>query len=470
MSRIHGNRQVKLTTITDDVIATNAAIADTKLATITTAGKVANSATTASVSPVADTIVLRNGLGEIQDLMDALIDVHVNEYIGQGNGTTTVFNVANGEYTPGSLQVYINGLLMKKDSFNVEESDPATGEFTFAAAPESPDEIIVSYFTGAQYALGEPSFSPGDGLEMTAGRVLQMTETGVTPGTYKSVAVDANGRVTSGTNPTTIADYGITDALSLDGGSMNGSLYAAWTPSDPLEVATKSYVDSVAAGLMDYKASVFVATTGNINLSNPGWTIDGVTCGMGCRVLVKDQDDATENGIYDFQENGSSPLPMTRSEDFDGTPYGEVSTGAYCFVDRGTVNANTSWVLTTPGQNIAIGTTELEFTQFARAGEVHDGAGLSLTGNILAVGAGDGIQVDADSVTVKLDGSTLSKSSSGLKVADNTFAAASHNQAATTVTFGANGTHWASTAPSDVEEALDRLASVLYTHLGVQIP
>jgi hypothetical protein len=43
------------------------------------------------------------------------------------------------------------------------------------------------------------------------------------------------------------------------------------------------------------------------------------------------------------------------------------------------------------------------------------GAGLTLTGEILDVGAGDGIQVDADSVTVKLDGDTLSKSASGLK-------------------------------------------------------
>ena len=35
---------------------------------------------------------------------------------------------------------------------------------------------------------------------------------GVTAGTYKSVTVNAQGHVTAGTNPTTLAGYGITDA------------------------------------------------------------------------------------------------------------------------------------------------------------------------------------------------------------------------------------------------------------------
>ena len=37
---------------------------------------------------------------------------------------------------------------------------------------------------------------------------------GVTAGTYKSVTVDVNGHVTAGTNPTTLAGYGITDAAA----------------------------------------------------------------------------------------------------------------------------------------------------------------------------------------------------------------------------------------------------------------
>ena len=39
-------------------------------------------------------------------------------------------------------------------------------------------------------------------------------DSSVEPGTYKSVTVDAKGHVTAGTNPTTLAGYGITDAAS----------------------------------------------------------------------------------------------------------------------------------------------------------------------------------------------------------------------------------------------------------------
>lgn len=38
-------------------------------------------------------------------------------------------------------------------------------------------------------------------------------DSGVTAGTYRSVTVDAQGHVTAGSNPTTLAGYGITDAL-----------------------------------------------------------------------------------------------------------------------------------------------------------------------------------------------------------------------------------------------------------------
>lgn len=48
----------------------------------------------------------------------------------------------------------------------------------------------------------------------TAGAVATtLSTTGVTAGTYKSVTVDSKGRVSAGTNPTTLSGYGITDAL-----------------------------------------------------------------------------------------------------------------------------------------------------------------------------------------------------------------------------------------------------------------
>lgn len=48
-------------------------------------------------------------------------------------------------------------------------------------------------------------------------RTISLGTSGVTAGTYKSVTVDTYGRVTNGSNPTTLAGYGITDAKIVDG-------------------------------------------------------------------------------------------------------------------------------------------------------------------------------------------------------------------------------------------------------------
>ena len=48
-------------------------------------------------------------------------------------------------------------------------------------------------------------------------RTISLAASGVSAGTYKSVTVDTYGRVTNGSNPTTLKDYGITDAKIVDG-------------------------------------------------------------------------------------------------------------------------------------------------------------------------------------------------------------------------------------------------------------
>lgn len=44
-------------------------------------------------------------------------------------------------------------------------------------------------------------------------RALSLAASGITAGTYRSLTIDAFGRATAGTNPTTLAGYGITDAV-----------------------------------------------------------------------------------------------------------------------------------------------------------------------------------------------------------------------------------------------------------------
>jgi len=175
-----------------------------------------------------------------------------------------------------------------------------------------------------------------------------LANSGATAGTYKSVTVDAKGRVTSGTTPTTLAGYSISDAY------------------------TKSQVDAIITGL-DFKQSVRAATTGNITLTALQ-TVDGISLLAGERVFVKNQTTKSENGIY-VVASGS----WTRATD---AVAGMINPGMYCFVEEGTTNADSGWVLTTNG-TITVGTTGLDFTQFNGLGQILAGTGLTKDGNTL---------------------------------------------------------------------------------------
>ena len=143
---------------------------------------------------------------------------------------------------------------------------------------------------------------------------------------------------------------------------------------------------------MDIKQSVRVATTTNITLSGTQ-TVDGVALAVGDRVLVKNQTTASENGIYVVQSGA-----WTRADDANSNQ--EVNSGLFVFVEQGTTNAASGWVLTTPNP-ITLGTTGLTFVQFSGAGQIIAGSGLSKSGNTLSVlGTANRITVSASGVDI----------------------------------------------------------------------
>ena len=188
----------------------------------------------------------------------------------------------------------------------------------------------------------------------------------------------------------------------------------------PTTAAVKQYVDSVAQGL-DVKKSVRVATTAAGTLASSfenGDTIDGVTLTTGDRILIKDQADASENGIYVVEASGAP----TRATDFDSTT--EVTGGAFTFVEEGTVNADAGFVMTENGDSITVGTDDLEFSQFSGAGSIEAGAAMSKTGSRLDVEVDDSsIEVSSDALQVKASGITnamLAGSIANAKLANST--------------------------------------------------
>lgn len=161
-------------------------------------------------------------------------------------------------------------------------------------------------------------------------------------------------------------------------------------------LATVSYVNSVVEGLHIHESAV-AATTANISISNDlqaGDVIDGVTLVAGNRVLVKNQNTASENGIYVVQASGAA----IRAADFDQPT--EVDGGDFIFVTGGTINDNTGWVQTSTGV-VTIGTDPIYFTQFSGSGTFTAGNGLTLNGTEFNVGGTtDRITVTADAVDI----------------------------------------------------------------------
>jgi len=165
------------------------------------------------------------------------------------------------------------------------------------------------------------------------------------------------------------------------------------TPVLDTDAANKAYVDSARSGL-DVKQSVKVATTGNIALSGTQ-TVDGVALSVGDRILVKDQTTASENGIYVVASSF-----WTRATDADADA--EVTSGMFTFVEQGSVNSDTGFVLTTDG-TITVGTTGLNFTLFSASGTLIAGNGLSKNGDTLEVNVAltGGIEISADELQLK---------------------------------------------------------------------
>lgn len=162
-------------------------------------------------------------------------------------------------------------------------------------------------------------------------------------------------------------------------------------PVDPQDAATKAYVDAARSGL-DVKASVRAATTVDVTLSGTQ-TIDTVSLIAGDRVLVKNQSIASENGIWVVASGAWS-----RATDADNTPGSEVTSGMFTFVEEGSANGDSGWVLTTDNP-ITLGTTNLTFAQFSGAGQITAGNGLSKTGNTL--------DVNVDNTSIEINSDTL---------------------------------------------------------------
>jgi len=189
-------------------------------------------------------------------------------------------------------------------------------------------------------------------------------------------------------------------------------------------LATKEYVDGFTSGL-DVKDSCRVATTANLTvtydqtnkrLDNAGTqaalSIDGVTLSVNDRVLVKDQTEARQNGIYKVTDVGSNSSNWRMERSSDTNTGAQLTGGSFTFVEEGTANSDNGYTFTHNGiptltDNTLSNNTELPVSQFSGAGQVVAGAALVKAGNTLDVNVDNAsIAVVSDALQVKAGGIT----------------------------------------------------------------
>ena len=161
--------------------------------------------------------------------------------------------------------------------------------------------------------------------------------------------------------------------------SVNGQkIINLGAPTLASDAARLADVQAAAAGI-DVKPSVRVASNANVVVASGLVTttvLDGVPLVTGDRVLLKNQTTATENGAYVVPAAGAA----VRDTD-------TITANSFWFVEEGTVNADTSWMVNTNGV-ITLGTTPLSIAQFGAPGSVSGTANrITSTGGVIDISA-----------------------------------------------------------------------------------
>jgi hypothetical protein len=208
--------------------------------------------------------------------------------------------------------------------------------------------------------------------------------------------VTGSGSVVLATSPTLVTPViGAATATSvvMTSGQVNSA------PVNATDIANKTYVDNLVTGLsvknsmQEATAAALPTNTYNNGASGVGatltaaaigvLTVDGVAVALNDRILVKNEIAGVNNGIYICTTVGTASVAyvLTRSTDSN---IGTEIWGAFAFVERGTVNANTGWANNNPAA-VTLGTTVITYAQFSGAGSYTAGTGLTLAGTQFSV-------------------------------------------------------------------------------------
>jgi hypothetical protein len=174
------------------------------------------------------------------------------------------------------------------------------------------------------------------------------------------------------------------------------------TPTAGTDATNKNYVDTAVQGLSQ-KPTATVATTAALPANtyangtsgvgatltataNAALTVDGYAVAAGDRVLVKNEAAGANNGLYIVTQPGSGATPYILTRDVEMDTAAEFSGAFIAVEDAGTTNANSLWLCNNTAAPV-VGTTAITFVQLNKGTDLAAGAGITITGNSVAISA-----------------------------------------------------------------------------------
>jgi hypothetical protein len=295
---------------------------------------------------------------------------------------------------------------------------------------------------------------------------------------------NTNVTALSATLATSIANH-----MPLAGGTFTGAVTLNADPATNLQPATKQYVDNLTAAALHFHEAVRLESPINLNatynngtagvgatLTNAGTqaalVIDGVAAVVADRVLIYQQTDQTQNGVYVVTDigSGSTNWVLTRSSDTDTSGDSDANSldeGSYFFVSEGDTGAGESYVCNTQG-TITFGTTNITFVQFSSALSYTAGTGINI--NASRVISTSGVATNADIATLSATMATSIDNSNTLIAATSAALATSIANTNANVTTNINAITSVNSAITSVNSIITNLSATLATSIANHLP
>lgn len=274
------------------------------------------------------------------------------QYAGDTSPTlvTPEIGVATGTSLNLGSSTTITGMI-DDDTFATASSNLAASSSSIKAYVDTSGSGLVDSVSGTANQVDVDNTDP-------ANPILELSSTIDAPGTF------------------TIQSSTAVDSIIND-----GTMATATNSNLSTSTAIKTYVDSIASGGFTVILTCLLGTTANFTatyangaagvgatLTNAdtqvALTIDGVLTQVADRILVKDQTNEEENGVYTVTTvgDGTTNWVMTRATDYDTAA--EIIPGTLVPVSDGTANGGSIWLET--ATVVTVGTDAVVFAEFAQ--------------------------------------------------------------------------------------------------------